>query len=103
MPIENALKGVGVKWIKKQYTYKVGKMRSLIKEALTSGEKGLKVIIAEGRMPDRETAARKTDRGQASEIRQARRAHALRRRRGHLHGRSFLYPPLGLPVPVGET
>jgi indolepyruvate ferredoxin oxidoreductase alpha subunit len=47
VPIENALKGVGVKWIKKQYTYQVGHMRDLIKEALTSTEKGLKVIIAE--------------------------------------------------------
>ena len=47
VPIENALKGVGVKWVKKQYTYKVGKMRKLIKQALTSNEKGLKVIIAE--------------------------------------------------------
>ena len=46
VPIENALKGVGVKWVKKQYTYKVGKMRKLIKQALTSSEKGLKVIIA---------------------------------------------------------
>jgi indolepyruvate ferredoxin oxidoreductase alpha subunit len=47
VPIENALKGVGVKWIKKQYTYQVGHMRDLVKEALTSTEKGLKVIIAE--------------------------------------------------------
>ena len=47
VPIENALKGVGVKWIKKQYTYRVGKMQKLIKEALTSTDKGLKVIIAE--------------------------------------------------------
>ncbi len=47
VPIESALKGVGVKWVRKQYTYKVGKMRKLIREALTSTEKGLKVIIAE--------------------------------------------------------
>ena len=47
VPIENALRGVGVKWIKKQYTYKVGTMRNLIREALTSTEKGLTVIIAE--------------------------------------------------------
>ena len=47
VPIESALKGVGVKWIRKQYTYQVGKMRKLIKEALTSPENGLKVIIAE--------------------------------------------------------
>lgn len=47
VPMENALKGVGVKWIRKQYTYQVSTMRNLIKEALTSSEKGLKVIIAE--------------------------------------------------------
>lgn len=47
VPIENALRGVGVKWVKKQYTYQVGNMRNLIKEALTSTDKGLKVIIAE--------------------------------------------------------
>jgi indolepyruvate ferredoxin oxidoreductase alpha subunit len=47
VPIENALRGVGVKWIRKQYTYHVGTMRNLIKEALTSTDKGLKVIIAE--------------------------------------------------------
>ena len=47
VPIENALRGVGVKWIRKQYTYHVGRMRNLIREALTSTDKGLKVIIAE--------------------------------------------------------
>ena len=47
VPIENALKGIGVKWIKKQHTYKVGKMKKLLREALTTSEKGLKVIIAE--------------------------------------------------------
>ena len=47
MPIENALKGLGVKWVRKQHTYQVGKMKKLLKEALTTTEKGLKVIIAE--------------------------------------------------------
>ena len=47
MSIEQALRGVGVKWIRTQYTYKVSKMRKLLKEALTTSEKGLKVIIAE--------------------------------------------------------
>ena len=47
VPIQAALRGVGVKWIRKQYTFRVSKMRDLIKEALTSREKGLKVIIAE--------------------------------------------------------
>ena len=47
MSIEAALRGVGVKWVKTQYTYNVGKMRNLLKEAITTSEKGLKVIIAE--------------------------------------------------------
>lgn len=47
VPMENALRGVGVKWIRKQYTYRVGEMQKLIKKALTSKEPGLKVIIAE--------------------------------------------------------
>ena len=47
MPIENVLKGLGVKWLRKQHTYKVAKMVKLLREALTTPEKGLKVIIAE--------------------------------------------------------
>jgi indolepyruvate ferredoxin oxidoreductase alpha subunit len=47
VPMENALKGIGIKWIRKQHTYQVGKMKKLLREALTTSEKGLKVIIAE--------------------------------------------------------
>ena len=47
VPIENVLKGLGIKWIRKQHTYQVGKMKNLLREALTTTEKGLKVIIAE--------------------------------------------------------
>lgn len=47
VPMENALKGMGVKWIRKQHTYQVGKMVKLLREALTTSDKGLKVIIAE--------------------------------------------------------
>ena len=47
MPMERAIKGLGVKWVRKQYTYRVGKMKKLLHEALTTPEKGLKVIIAE--------------------------------------------------------
>jgi indolepyruvate ferredoxin oxidoreductase alpha subunit len=46
--IENALKGVGIKWMKTVDNYKVGKVSKVIKEALTTAEKGLKVIIAQG-------------------------------------------------------
>ena len=47
MPIERAIRGLGVTWVRKQYTYRVGKMKKLLHEALTTKEKGLKVIIAE--------------------------------------------------------
>ncbi len=47
MPMERAIKGLGIKWVRKQHTYKVGKMKRLLHEALTTSEKGLKVIIAE--------------------------------------------------------
>jgi indolepyruvate ferredoxin oxidoreductase alpha subunit len=46
--VENALRGVGVKWMKTVDNYKVGKVAKVIREALTTAEKGLKVIIAEG-------------------------------------------------------
>jgi indolepyruvate ferredoxin oxidoreductase, alpha subunit len=46
--VENALRGVGVKWMRVVDNYKVGKVAKVIREALTTAEKGLKVIIAEG-------------------------------------------------------
>jgi indolepyruvate ferredoxin oxidoreductase alpha subunit len=45
--IRNALKGVGVGWIKTVTTYRVAEMKKTLKEAMTTAEKGLKVIIAE--------------------------------------------------------
>ena len=48
MTIENALKGVGVRWMKKVYNYNVGKVTRVLKDAMTTAERGLKVIIAEG-------------------------------------------------------
>jgi len=47
-PIENAVKGVGVKWVRTlDRTYDVAKARATIEEALTTPEKGPKVIIAQ--------------------------------------------------------
>ncbi len=47
-PIENAVRGVGVKWVRTiDHTYDVGKMRATIEEALTTSESGPKVIIAQ--------------------------------------------------------
>lgn len=46
--IEDALKGVGVKWQRTVHTYRVSKMRDTLREAFTTNFKGLKVIVAEG-------------------------------------------------------
>ncbi len=45
--IRDALRGVGVKWLKTVTTYRVSEMKTALKEALTTPQKGLKVIIAE--------------------------------------------------------
>jgi indolepyruvate ferredoxin oxidoreductase, alpha subunit len=46
-PITEAVKGIGAKWVRQiDRTYDVGKMRDTLKEALTSPEKGPKVIVA---------------------------------------------------------
>jgi indolepyruvate ferredoxin oxidoreductase alpha subunit len=47
MSIEKALKGVGVDWVKRVTTYKIGQVAATLKEAMTTPFKGLKVIIAE--------------------------------------------------------
>jgi indolepyruvate ferredoxin oxidoreductase alpha subunit len=46
--IENALKGLGVKWMRVVNTYEVAKMRDTLEEAFTTPFNGLKVIVAEG-------------------------------------------------------
>ncbi|MCE9664043.1 indolepyruvate ferredoxin oxidoreductase subunit alpha [Halomonas sp. M5N1S17] len=48
IPIEQAVKGVGVKWIRViDHTYDVQRMKATLTEALTTREKGPKVIIAQ--------------------------------------------------------
>jgi indolepyruvate ferredoxin oxidoreductase alpha subunit len=44
--IENALRVMGIPWVKTVRTYSVGKMVKALKEAMTTTEKGLKVIVA---------------------------------------------------------
>jgi indolepyruvate ferredoxin oxidoreductase alpha subunit len=46
--IRDALKGVGVRWIKTVTGYHVKEMKKTLTDAMTTAEKGLKVIIAEG-------------------------------------------------------
>ncbi len=46
-PITDAIRGMGVKWVRHvDRTYDVGRMRATLKEALTTEEKGPKVIVA---------------------------------------------------------
>ncbi len=46
--IENTLKGLGVKWLKTVHNYQVSQVRDTLREAFTTPQRGLKVIIAEG-------------------------------------------------------
>lgn len=46
-PIEKAVRGVGVDWVRTvDHTYSLSKMRDALREALTTREKGPKVIVA---------------------------------------------------------
>ncbi len=46
--IESTLSGLGVKWLRTVNNYDVGTMADTYREAMTTEEKGLKVIVAEG-------------------------------------------------------
>ena len=46
--IEDTLQGLGVKWLRTVNNYDVGAMAKTYREAMTTGAKGLKVIVAEG-------------------------------------------------------
>ncbi len=48
MAIERALDGVGVGWVKTVDNYRVGEVARVLKDAMSTDYKGLKVIIAEG-------------------------------------------------------
>jgi indolepyruvate ferredoxin oxidoreductase alpha subunit len=48
MSIEKALSGIGVSWIKTVHNYRVSDMMATLRQAMSTGYKGLKVIIAEG-------------------------------------------------------
>lgn len=46
-PIEKAVRGVGVKWVRTvNDTYRIGELRDLLVEALTTKERGPKVVVA---------------------------------------------------------
>jgi len=47
-PIEAAVRGVGVDWVRTVRTYDIADMKATLEEALSTDHKGLKVIVAEG-------------------------------------------------------
>ena len=46
--IENAVRALGVTWLRTVRTYSVARMTATVKEAMRTAERGLKVIIADG-------------------------------------------------------
>ncbi len=46
--IQNALRGVGVKWVRTVSTYNIARVLNTLREAMTTGVHGPKVIVAEG-------------------------------------------------------
>ena len=46
--IEHACRGAGVEWIRTVSSYNIEAMKSTLREALTTEQKGLKVVVAEG-------------------------------------------------------
>ena len=48
MSIEKALSGIGVSWVKTVHNYRIGDMMATLRQAMSAGYEGLKVIIAEG-------------------------------------------------------
>jgi indolepyruvate ferredoxin oxidoreductase, alpha subunit len=48
MSIERALEGLGVGWMRTVHTYRVGEMKKTLKDAMTTGYRALKVIVADG-------------------------------------------------------
>ena len=100
--IERALRGVGVKWVRRVRTYSVEKMVKTLRAALTGDTKGLKVIVADGECQlMRQRRYRpwfaKTPQGGPPSG-----AHPLRGGRGRVHWGPFLHPPLRLPEPHRE-
>ena len=99
--IENTLSGLGVKWLRTVNNYDVGAMTKTYREAMTTPEKGLKVIVAEGEC-QLERQRRLPAGGRKAEEGRTNRAGQVRRRRGHLHRRPLVHPAFRLPDAHGE-
>ena len=103
-PITAAVKGIGAKWVRQiDRTYDVARMRDTLKEALTTPEKGPKIIVASSECMLNKQRRIKPLFNKAVKGGRARGPRAVRRRRRHLHRRSRLHSPLRLSVAVGQA
>ena len=76
-PISKAIKGIGINWVREvDHTYDVGRLRDLIKEALTTKAAGPKVIVASSECMLNKQRREKPLRAQA--IKEGRRVEAPR-------------------------
>ena len=103
MDVESTLRSFGVKWMRKVRTYGVATMVKTLKEAMRTPDLRPQGHHRGRRVPARAPAPRARRRCREAQGRRARRAHQVRRRRRDLHRRSFLHPPLRLPVAHREA
>ena len=97
-PIESAVRGVGVNWVRSVDTYDMKGTMAAFKDALTTDYDGPKVIIAEGECQlNRQRRLRPRIKA-LLETRQTDHSGALRRRRKRLYRRSFVYSSFGLSL-----
>ena len=98
-PIAAAVQGVGVKWLRViDRTYDLKRMLGTLREAMTTTEKGPKVIVAASEcMLNRQRRERPQENRAISAGKRVVR-DAVRSRCGHLHRRSFVHPAVRLSV-----
>ena len=101
--IAATLKAMGVKWLRTIRTYNVATMLDDPARGHEQRRQGAEGDRRRRRMPARPPAPHPPADRRPAQARRARRAHALRRRRRGLHRRSFLHPPVGLPVAGGQA
>ena len=83
--IENALKGLGVEWLKTVHTYRVSEMRKTLIDAFKSPFNGLKVIVAEGECQLERQRRLRPIRAKALAAGKRTDPHTVRHRRRDLH------------------
>ena len=96
--IVDAVKGVGVRWVRRTHTYNMRETLKVLREALSTDLSRPQGDRGGGRMPAESPAARGSAAAPGNPGRRARGDRAFRRRPGYLHGRSLLHPPVRLPV-----